>query len=243
MIWELSLSTSIASKLPLLEALAPVREAGFTRIQVAPAPGHLDFHDAALVAAVGREAAALRLTVTSANAPFGPGADLSSLDEGERRAAVGEVEATAEALASLGGKILVVHAGSEDEKARVSAAARLRQSARSLASLQTTCRDLGVTLAIEDMLGHLLGGTTEDLQRVFDLLATDGHSVATCLDTGHSFLSGRLAERTLLMAPRAVMVHAHDNRGTYDDHLPPGEGKLMWAPFLDNLASLPQCWM
>lgn len=31
------------------------------------------------------------------------------------------------------------------------------------------------------------------------------------------------------------MVHASDNRGVYDDHLPPGEGNVPWMSLLRQL--------
>ena len=31
------------------------------------------------------------------------------------------------------------------------------------------------------------------------------------------------------------MIHAHDNNGTNDDHLPPGDGKINWDEFLRDL--------
>jgi sugar phosphate isomerase/epimerase len=34
------------------------------------------------------------------------------------------------------------------------------------------------------------------------------------------------------------MVHASDNHGQYDDHLPPGEGKIDWPKLLAHLNRL-----
>jgi len=34
------------------------------------------------------------------------------------------------------------------------------------------------------------------------------------------------------------MVHASDNHRHYDDHLPPGDGTINWAPFLTHLNDL-----
>jgi sugar phosphate isomerase/epimerase len=32
------------------------------------------------------------------------------------------------------------------------------------------------------------------------------------------------------------MIHASDNRGSYDDHLPPGRGNIDWPGFLRTLS-------
>jgi sugar phosphate isomerase/epimerase len=34
------------------------------------------------------------------------------------------------------------------------------------------------------------------------------------------------------------MVHASDNQGQRDDHLPPGQGNIAWRPLIDQLAQL-----
>ena len=34
------------------------------------------------------------------------------------------------------------------------------------------------------------------------------------------------------------MVHASDNHGQYDDHLPPGDGKIDWGKLLAHLNDL-----
>jgi sugar phosphate isomerase/epimerase len=34
------------------------------------------------------------------------------------------------------------------------------------------------------------------------------------------------------------MMHASDNHGQYDDHLPPGDGKIGWANLLAHLNRL-----
>jgi len=233
--WEITLSTSIALNRPVIECLPPIRDAGFRRLQIGASPVHLDFGNEAAVTAARKEADRLGLTVTSIHAPFGPEADLTALDEPARERALRQVASSVSALVALGGHTLVLHAGSDDESARNSIHARLAQSARSIADVQEMCRRSGVTLAVEEMLAHLLGGPENELQWVLDNLPASTVAPALCLDTGHSFLSGRLLERTALFGPRAVMVHAHDNNGDFDSHLPPGEGKLPWTAFLDNL--------
>lgn len=236
MMWEITLSTSIALDRPALQSLPAIREAGFRRIQLSASPVHLDFGDETAVAAVRSEAERLGLSVTSIHAPFGTEADITVLDDTLRQKAVQRVLSSVSALSALGGRTLVIHAGSDDAAARNSPRDRLTRSVRSLVVIQEACRRFGVTLAIEEMLAHLLGGPETELQWILENLPPSAGAPALCLDTGHSFLSGRLMERTALFGPRAVMVHAHDNNGDYDSHLPPGDGKVPWTAFLDALA-------
>ena len=58
-----------------------------------------------------------------------------------------------------------------------------------------------------------------------------------CLDTGHLAL-GRHWDRFLAVADgRLAHVHASDNHGTRDDHLPPGDGGIDWAHIRRTLAA------
>jgi sugar phosphate isomerase/epimerase len=51
-------------------------------------------------------------------------------------------------------------------------------------------------------------------------------------------LGGFLFEALARFGQRLVHVQASDNRGTFDDHLPPGEGIIDWARFVAALEAL-----
>ena len=61
--------------------------------------------------------------------------------------------------------------------------------------------------------------------------------VAVCLDTGHTTLGGFWDQFLAVADGRVVHVHASDNQGTYDDHLPPGDGRLDWRHIATTLES------
>ncbi len=232
--WTASLSTGLFLHRPLLSALGPIKEAGFNTIEVAASSPHFDYHDAGLAARIRQELDSLGMRALSMHAPYGVNTDITALSEARRRFAVTEIEAAALALTRLGGANLVIHAGSESSEGREWAEPRLKQCARSLNELYRYCRELGLRLTFETMLGHLLGGNTEEMQWALAQLPLEG--VGVCLDSGHSFLAGSLLERVSLFGPRLEILHLHDNEGAYDDHLPPGEGKIDWPGFMSALA-------
>lgn len=234
--WAISLSTGMFLHQPLLQALPSIHSAGFKRIQISGFRPHFDYYDRALIGRVRQELDHLSLRVTSMHAPYSVSTDVTSPEEGGRLAAVAEVKAAADALAALGGATLVVHAGSEADAAVLDGRPRLQRGIRSLTEVYEHCQARGISIAIEDMLGHKLGGRTEDLQYAFEQFPMQ--DVGFCLDTGHSFLNGRLFERIKLFGPRLVMVHAHDTHGNYDDHLPPGEGSIPWPSVLNALTAV-----
>jgi sugar phosphate isomerase/epimerase len=95
------------------------------------------------------------------------------------------------------------------------------------------CRELGISLVLENMLPHLFTGRVRDL--LWILGAVDTTRAGVCLDTGHAYLGRELDGIIEKLAGHLWMVHASDNRGHYDDHLPPGDGLIDWTNVLYQL--------
>jgi sugar phosphate isomerase/epimerase len=233
-IWNVAASSGLFLNQPLLKALPVIREAGFRLLEISGNADHMDYHDKSLLPKVRAACGELGINVVSLHAPFGDSLDFTVTDENRRRHAITEIKASIDALDYLGGKALVIHCGSESEDARHESEHRLNQSAISLKEISCYCRDRGIKMVLENMLAHLLGGREGEMERVLGRL--QGTNTGVCLDTWHAFLEGRLLEKTRLLGAAISMVHMHDNHGIYDDHLPPGEGKIEWPAFLDTLA-------
>ena len=232
--WKVALSTSICLSQPLLEVLPRLKNAGFKLIEATALTSHLDYKDLDSVHKIRDEMDRLGMQTVSMHAPYSESIDLTMLRESDRKLSVEELLAAADALRVLGGTKLVVHAGSVNEDANKQKKERLKQSLHSLTEINNYCQKTGVELVIENMLGHLVGGREDELQ--WFLARLPRQNLGFCLDTGHAFLSGKLLKYVKIFAPYLALVHAHDNKGTYDDHLPPGEGKINWSQFLGALA-------
>jgi sugar phosphate isomerase/epimerase len=138
----------------------------------------------------------------------------------------------AEAAGMLGARYLVIHPGPEhaeqqfgDERLR-----RLDYVAVSLSEIAARCEALGMTCLLENKLRHLLFGNTADM--LWILGAMTSTNVGVCLDTGHAQLAGELDGAAQKLSRHLRLVHASDNAGQYDDHLPPGRGRIDWPSFL-----------
>lgn len=206
-----------------------MRGAGAELVELATPPGHFDPLDLAHLRQAQAMLSELHLTPLSIHAPFGGALDLAHSDRDHRRAAVDGLRGVARALRDLGGQILVVHAS--DLTRGSDAQDRLHDSLESLVRVDRACADLGVRMALETPLPHLIGGQPEE----FDwLLARLPPSTGVCFDVGHVTL-GRRFERFLeVTAARLIHVHIHDNFGAHDDHLPPGEGGICWDRVFDG---------
>ncbi len=218
----------------ITDVLEPLRQAGFEAIQVDGFRTHFDYGSPEKIASLKQKLDQLGLRATCLHAPYSKELDITAPMESDRRHTVEEIFTCAASIPQIGAHTLVLHAGSEDEQAVNAPAERLGHCLRSLKEIYAFCREKKVRMVIEDMLAHLLGGRTSELKWLFDRLPRD---VGICMDTGHSFLSGEMAQRLRLFTPRLEMLHVHDNLGQYDDHLLPGEGKINWPDFFRLLAS------
>lgn len=216
---------------PILDMLGVLRASGAGGVELGTPPHHFNPWQADQVDAVARYLGHASLEAVSIHAPFGGALDLADPNPQHRHAAIGAVLVAASAIKRAGGRIVVVHP-SDLERHGQDVEARLADTARSLTLLAEHCGHAGLTLAIESPLPHLIGGDPDEFQWILDHADP---SARVCLDTGHTAL-GRSWHRFLDVAgPRLVHVHASDNHGQRDDHLPPGDGLIDWADVVRTL--------
>lgn len=229
--WPVGLSTGCFYRRSIFDTLEKVVRNGFAMVEVCSSPDHLDYHDAKAVA----EAAALvdRLGVEpySFHAPFAEAIDITSLDPATREYSGGEIRRAVEAAARLGVRHFVLHPGPERplDPEPGERLIRLRNAASVLDPIAEYCHRLGVMLVLENMLPHLLFGNVQDTLWILGALRS--LSVGTCLDTGHAFLSREFDRVTYKLSGHLALIHASDNHGERDDHLPPGMGTIEWERF------------
>lgn len=235
--WPIGLSTGCFYRTSIFECLEAIREAGFQTIEVCSFPAHLDYHNQESVKRAGELIRALGCDPFSFHAPFADHIDITSLDANVWQRAIDEIFRAAEAASILRVRHFVIHPG--PEKGDFPVGERLRRmenAASALNRISSYCSRLGVRLVLENMLPHLFFGRTRDVMWVLGALETT--DVGICLDTGHAHLSGDLSTVVQKLSGHLWMVHASDNHGQFDDHLPPGEGRIAWRPFIEQLEKL-----
>lgn len=234
MTWHLGVATGACVDLPVAEMLGHLAAVDVDGIELGTAPRHFATGNAAQVGAVMDALASQRKRAISMHAPFGSSLDLAHSDPERRRAGIDAVVGAAASLHHLGGRVLVVHP-SDLSREGADLEARLNDCVASLAQVHAACVHLDLVLAVETPLPHLIGGHPDEFAWILQRLPA---GAGVCLDTGHTAL-GRLWRRFVDVAGHAaVHVHAHDNRGHADDHLPPGDGIIDWREVYDSLAAL-----
>jgi sugar phosphate isomerase/epimerase len=233
--WPIGLSTGCFYQKSILDCLETIRASGFSMIEVCSSPSHLDYHDLKAVRRAGEMIADLGLEAYSFHAPFADHIDISAPDEFRRAEALQELLKAAQAAAILQVHYLVVHPGPESatippHEERLQ---RMENVVGVLNQVGRRCRELGIACVLENKLPHLLFGRTSDVLLI--LAALESVDLGVCVDTGHAAISGDLDNFILKLAGRLRMIHANDNRGAYDDHLPPGDGQIDWRRLLEEL--------
>jgi len=229
--WKLGISSGSCAECPILDILPALRASGARGIEIGTPPGHFDPWQDDQVDALDREIRAAALEPVSIHAPFGGSLDLADPNPHHRHAAIGAILTAATALRRLGGRMVVVHPSDLERNGHV-ASARLVDAARSLNVLSENLTGLSMTLLVESPLPHLIGGHPDEFAWLLSRLDS---SVKVCLDTGHTALGRGWHRFVEVSAGRLAHVHAHDNRGHRDDHLPPGDGSIDWTEIARTL--------
>lgn len=233
--WPVGLSTGCFYRTSIFECLEPIRAAGFSLIEVCSFPAHLDYHDTKLVKRAATMIHDLGLEPYSFHAPFADDIDITAFDHKRQQAALEELLQAAESAAVLGVRNFVIHPGPEkDLRPDENRLERFKNAAEALNKVADRCEELGIQLVFENMLPHLSFGQVSDLLWV--LGAMESTAVGVCLDTGHAFLSGEIETVVHKLSGHLWMLHANDNDGNFDDHKPPGGGKIDWPSVLKQIA-------
>ena len=149
-----------------------------------------------------------------------------------------DIRAGIEAAAYMGIPMGVVHPIAL-RKSRVSAEEWARRNIEFLTPLRDYAYKKGVKLCIENMASdcegtdHLFGTTASE---IYSLAAALGCGV--CWDFGHASLAKRPIDDVKAASGRLLFVHAHDNNGYTDQHLPVFDGKIDWVAAMSVLSEM-----
>lgn len=237
--WPIGLSTGCFYHQSILDCLALIRESGFSIIEVCSSPAHLDFHDCDAVQRAADRIRELELEAYSFHAPFAPHIDIASADDAERAASIAEICRAADAAAVLRVRYFVLHPGPENPAVLPAEeqVSRVPHLIKSLNQIASHCQALGIMCLLENKLPHLIFGQPSDI--LWILAGMNSAEVGFCLDTGHAFLTGHIPELVRqVVGGHLRLIHAHDNHGDRDDHLPPGDGKIDWARLEQDLSEI-----
>jgi len=230
--WRIGVSTGCCTDRPIAEALDAIHEARISGVELGTPPRHFDPWQRAQVTGLAERLRRHGTAAISIHAPFGGLLELSDPNPHHRHAAVGGILTAASALAEVGGSIVVVHT-TDVPRAGQNVGERLERCATSLIALNCAIQRLGLRLAVETPLPHLIGGEPDEFAWIMSRV-----EAGVCIDTGHAALGRHWRRFIDSVGGRVIHVHASDNHGQFDDHLPPGDGALDWSEIAADLRAL-----
>jgi len=182
---------------------------------------------------------ALGLNIHSIHIPCAqlPDGDIGSIDKGLRKESIEVVKRTLDACQLLNVPYAVIHSGGAKENlADIETFKKVKNIY--FESIQTICdypRKSKVKLVIENGGSKL--NTVEAIMETINLVNKDKMKI--CIDTGHANGVGKNPADMIEKAGNLLShLHIHDNNGTRDEHLIPGEGTINWEKVLKTLARI-----
>lgn len=222
----------------LLELAA---RSGAQAVEIFAARQHFDYTSREDIAELAEWFSSNPLEVFSMHAPLfpdremgragAPGVNVIHAEKSRRIESMDEIKRALEAAEILPLRHLVVHLGEQMDSW---SPRTIEYALTALEHLGAFARPLGVRLLVENLLSEAT--TPEHLIAILEM----GHlnNVGICLDLGHAHISAGVRDAITTLGRRIVSVHAHDNHGTRDEHLWPGEGTLDWPSAIDGLKGL-----
>ena len=225
------------------EHLLELAEFGFRDIELFATVGHFDYHDAAAIERLSGWLSDAGLALHSVHAPivehrrngqWGPPLSTAAATEDARRKAVQETTASLAIARRIPFKFLVVHLGVPEAAAPGGQDNSRTASQRSLHEISAAAEEVGVQVAVE-VIPNKLSEAEALVRLIEDELELPATGPGICLDLGHAFLMGDLADAIEIVSGELVTTHVHDNRGKDDDHLVPFDGRIDWPTALMSM--------
>ena len=212
--------------------LAQIAAHGFEAVEVFATRTHFDYHDAAAIAQLGEWLKETGLALHGIHAPiaesmaagdqWGAAISIGVSDNGKRHAAVREMDAALNIARQIPASVFVVHLGTP----AVQGGENSRTAAfRSVEEICRLAEPTGVRVSLEVIPNPISDGASLVTMIERDL---EGLRAGICLDFGHAFLMGDVADTIETVAEHLIATHVHDNHGKKDDHLVPFAGRINW---------------
>jgi sugar phosphate isomerase/epimerase len=220
-----------------VHVLDQLQRAGFGLVEIYCARSHFDYTNASHVREIAEWFSDSPVALHSLHAPLygdlegnSPHAVISItfLEKQRRQDSMDEIKRALEVAERVPFRYLVTHLGVRGEEFDLR---KFDAALTSLEHLRMFARQRGVEILVENTLNDL--STPRRLLEFMD--HTHMRDLKFCFDSGHAHLDGGVEEAVELLQGRIASTHLHDNSGTKDEHLAPGDGKISWEKLVRAL--------
>ena len=215
--------------------------AGAQAIEIFAARQHFDYTSREHVAELAAWFRSNTLEPFSMHAPLYPDREMGRSgaaavnvlhpEKSRRIDAMDEMKRALETAEYIPLRNMVLHLG---ERTDAWSPRSIEHAITALEHLGAFARPLGVRLLVENLVSE--PATPEHILTILEM----GHvtNTSVCLDVGHAHITVGVAEAISTLGNRIASVHVHDNKGTKDEHLWPGDGTIDWPTTADALKKL-----
>ncbi|MBV9265567.1 MAG: TIM barrel protein [Acidobacteriaceae bacterium] len=214
--------------------------AGFPAVEIFCTRQHIDYRDKAQITELGHWFRDSDLKVHSLHSPMfsddgwgrsGPHTviDITERTKAKRIAMVGEIKRALEIADLVPFKYLIQHLGVKGQEYDDW---RLEAAFSSLEEIKVFAGQRGVEVLLENTPNKMSSG-----ERLNLFLQETHLNLNYCFDAGHAHMAHGIENEFAAMKDRIRSVHLHDNNGSEDSHLFPGEGTIDWNKTMALLRS------
>lgn len=168
------------------------------------------------------------------HAPFAD-ANIASFNPAVRRLVLKQLETSLHHAKLLDAKLWIFHPGMHTGLSPLHPGVDSQISLQSIRYLMKRAGDLGIKIAVENMptKSPCLYQQVAEVEQFYRELGSE--SIGMVLDVGHANTVGQVDMFLAKFIKKIVHVHASDNDGSFDSHLPIGKGKINWERVLATL--------
>jgi len=176
--------------------------------------------------------------VLSLHAPLSD-INIASVNEGIWRESVRQIKESMESAYEFIDDICVVHPGILSPLSVQMPEKAVQKSIDGLTKLCKFAAERGLRIAVENLtsVNMMLGRYPDELIQIVRSVHMD--NIGICLDVAHANTTRTLDDFLNIKAKAEdvdiIHIHASDNFGTDDLHLPPGKGNLDWKKVLNGI--------
>jgi len=158
--------------------------------------------------------------------------NIASIYDSIREASLKETIGTIEAASKLDIDRVTVHPGLSSMSVRGIEDRYIAKAKESMIELEKASAEYGVHVAIENMpeMYFFLGRTASELSAI-----VEGTDLDICFDIGHANTTGQIDAMIDMFGDGIFNVHIHDNKGTNDEHLTIGAGRIDFQKVLSKM--------
>jgi sugar phosphate isomerase/epimerase len=219
-----------------------IHSAGFPAVEIFCARQHLDYRDKGQINELGHWFRDSKLKLHALHSPLysddvggrsGPNAvlDITAKLKARRMEVVDEIKRALELAEAVPFRYLIQHIGVVGEEWDER---RWDSAFSSLDELRMFAGQRGVEVLLEN-----IPNAFSSASRLNDFLGMTHLKLGYCFDVGHAHMGDGVTAEFELMKTRIRSTHLHDNNGTDDLHLLPGQGSVDWHKTMRLLNSRP----